>query len=393
VESGHDPRRFAMDLLERLRDLIILAAVPDGAAQVLRNVPHDQLERMVAQQSRFGPGSLSRAADIVNAGITEMTGATSPRLHLELICARLLLPGASGEHGYAARLDRLERRIDAGSAPPAGPALLVTRPVETGVTATEPVDAAEAASPPGPAPEAPTPQATEPADAPEPAAPATLTGGPGDLDLDTLRREWPRVLARIFTVRRVTWTFLSQHAQVVEYDGSRLVLGIATSGLANTFRQGNHAEVVRQALIDALAIDVRVEGRTLKPNESPDLPAPESAVAARDDVPRDDAPPAPPSPPDGGASEGQAPPAPEEEPSPPEDPPDPAAAPDRTEAQPPARPGRPRGRTSARQASAAPPVDPDEVASIDDEDVDSGESGQALIERMLGGQVLDDTVD
>jgi DNA polymerase-3 subunit gamma/tau len=120
IESGQDPRRFAMDLLERLRDLIIVAAVPDGAAQVLRGVPEDQLDRMRGQQSRFGPGTLSRAADIVNAGITEMTGATSPRLQLELICARILLPGASGESGYAARLDRIERHLDAGGGVPAG---------------------------------------------------------------------------------------------------------------------------------------------------------------------------------------------------------------------------------------------------------------------------------
>ena len=117
IESGHDPRRFVEDLLERLRDLIIVAAVPDGAASVLRGVPEDQLERMRGQQSRFGPGALTRAADIVNAGLTEMTGATAPRMQLELICARILLPAASGPSGYAARLDRLERRLDLGGVP------------------------------------------------------------------------------------------------------------------------------------------------------------------------------------------------------------------------------------------------------------------------------------
>ncbi|MEO7236898.1 MAG: DNA polymerase III subunit gamma and tau, partial [Lapillicoccus sp.] len=114
IESGHDPRRFVEDLLERLRDLIIVAAVPEGAASVLRGVPEDQLERMRGQQAHFGPGALSRAADIVNAGLTEMTGATAPRMQLELICARILLPAASGSSGYAARLDRLERRLELG---------------------------------------------------------------------------------------------------------------------------------------------------------------------------------------------------------------------------------------------------------------------------------------
>ena len=121
IESGHDPRRFVEDVLERLRDLIVVAAVPDGASSVLRGVPEDQLERMRQQAAAFGPGALSRAADIVNAGLTEMSGATAPRLQLELICARVLLPGASGESGYAARLDRLERRLEVGGAPAAEP--------------------------------------------------------------------------------------------------------------------------------------------------------------------------------------------------------------------------------------------------------------------------------
>ena len=119
VETGLDPRRFVEDLLERLRDLIVVAAVTDGAGSVLRHVPEDQLERMRRQAAAFGPGALSRAADVVNSGLTEMTGATAPRLQLELIAARILLPGAAGEAGYAARLDRLERRLDVGGVPTA----------------------------------------------------------------------------------------------------------------------------------------------------------------------------------------------------------------------------------------------------------------------------------
>lgn len=112
IEGGNDPRRFVADLLERLRDLVILAAVPDAAEKGLLDAPADVLERMQAQASTFGAAELSRAADLVNAGLTEMRGATSPRLQLELICARVLLPAAYGdERSVMARLDRLERGV------------------------------------------------------------------------------------------------------------------------------------------------------------------------------------------------------------------------------------------------------------------------------------------
>jgi DNA polymerase-3 subunit gamma/tau len=112
IEGGNDPRRFVADLLERLRDLVILAAVPDAVEKGLLDAPADVLERMQAQASTFGAAELSRAADLVNAGLTEMRGATSPRLQLELICARVLLPAAYGDdRSLMARLDRLERGV------------------------------------------------------------------------------------------------------------------------------------------------------------------------------------------------------------------------------------------------------------------------------------------
>ncbi|WP_189952716.1 DNA polymerase III subunit gamma and tau [Streptomyces alanosinicus] len=123
IEGGNDPRRFVADLLERLRDLVILAAVPDAAEKGLFDAPADVLERMQAQASTFGAAELSRAADLVNEGLTEMRGATSPRLQLELICARVLLPAAYGdERSMMARLDRLERGVNfsGGGAPAMG---------------------------------------------------------------------------------------------------------------------------------------------------------------------------------------------------------------------------------------------------------------------------------
>ncbi|WP_095757073.1 DNA polymerase III subunit gamma and tau [Streptomyces xinghaiensis] len=117
IEGGNDPRRFVADLLERLRDLVILAAVPDAADKGLIDAPADVLDRMRAQAERFGAAELSRAADLVNTGLIEMRGATSPRLQLELICARVLLPAAfDDERSFQARLDRLERGALAGGA-------------------------------------------------------------------------------------------------------------------------------------------------------------------------------------------------------------------------------------------------------------------------------------
>lgn len=123
IEGGNDPRRFVADLLERLRDLVILAAVPDAAEKGLIDAPADVVERMQAQAGVFGAAELSRAADIVNDGLTEMRGATAPRLQLELICARVLLPAAYGdERSVMARLDRLERGVNFTGAG-AGPAM------------------------------------------------------------------------------------------------------------------------------------------------------------------------------------------------------------------------------------------------------------------------------
>jgi len=107
VDAGHDPRRFAVDLLERLRDLILLQAVPDAADRGLVEAPGDQLARMQSQIAKLGPASLTRFAEIVHDALGEMRGTTSPRLLLEVMCARMLLPAASADD--AALLQRLER--------------------------------------------------------------------------------------------------------------------------------------------------------------------------------------------------------------------------------------------------------------------------------------------
>jgi DNA polymerase III subunit gamma/tau len=118
MEGGQDPRRFAADLLERFRDLVILSNVPDAGTTGLLDAPPDELERMSAQASRLGLAELTRAADLLHTGLTEMRGATAPRLLLELICARILLPGAyDDEASLLTRLDRLERRFAIAGTP------------------------------------------------------------------------------------------------------------------------------------------------------------------------------------------------------------------------------------------------------------------------------------
>ncbi|WP_231905643.1 DNA polymerase III subunit gamma and tau [Streptomyces davaonensis] len=183
IEGGNDPRRFVADLLERLRDLVILAAVPDAVEKGLLDAPADVLERMQAQAGTFGAAELSRAADLVNEGLTEMRGATSPRLQLELICARVLLPAAYGDQrSVMARLDRLERGVNfsgGGGAPAMG---YVPGPEAAHGTAHQapaavpsgggPAAARAAVRGAGPATPAPQPQPQQPyAPAPQPPAP------------------------------------------------------------------------------------------------------------------------------------------------------------------------------------------------------------------------------
>ncbi len=124
VQTGQDPRRFVEDLLERLRDLIVVGATNEGASAVLRGITADELDHLGRQAHSFGQAELSRSADVVNRALTDMTGATSPRLHLELMVARILVPESDESgRGALARVERLERRVGVSdSSAPAGSA-------------------------------------------------------------------------------------------------------------------------------------------------------------------------------------------------------------------------------------------------------------------------------
>ncbi|WP_066945816.1 DNA polymerase III subunit gamma and tau [Streptomyces lushanensis] len=202
IEGGNDPRRFVADLLERLRDLLILAAVPDAGEKGLIDAPADVVERMTAQASVFGASELSRAADLVNTGLTEMRGATSPRLQLELICARVLLPAAfDDERSVQARLDRLERGAAAAATVQAaafsGPGLGAAAGYVPGPEAHAPVAPPMPAGPgpaAAPAPPPVSPSAPPVAPVPESAAEPQRPGAwPGATAPETGRRPggWP----------------------------------------------------------------------------------------------------------------------------------------------------------------------------------------------------------
>ncbi|MCW2786047.1 MAG: polymerase subunit gamma and tau [Marmoricola sp.] len=262
IETGQDPRRFTEDLLRRLRDLVIVAAVPDAPATGLIDAPTDQAERLVAQAARFGKADLVRAADCVAAGLTEMRGATTPRLLLELICARVLLPGADDSvDGLTARLDRLERRVGMGGVPAPSS---VASPAPAAPAAASPADAGQGSSPAAPprppeplpaAPVAPVELAVEPETVPEPAAPAAA----GGLGLVDARRVWPDLLDKVKEMRRFTWILLSQNAQVIGLDGGILTVGFKNVGARDSFVAGGSEEILRQAAIDVIGADWKVE--------------------------------------------------------------------------------------------------------------------------------------
>jgi DNA polymerase-3 subunit gamma/tau len=481
IESGHDPRRFVEDLLERLRDLLVVAAVPDGGHAVFRAAPADQLERMRGQAARFGRAELSRAADVVNAALTEMTGATSPRLQLELLCARLLLPAADdGERGVRARVDRIERRLEmtspagergaAPSRPPAPDADSAGRsaappPPRAATAVAAPASSAAPPRPTGPespAPESDAPQspapgpvvaepAPTPATAPSPVptapaveVPAVAEVGPGAGGTEAVRRMWPDVMARLSQLKRTTWSLVSHYAQVLDYDGTRLLLQFDSPGRAGSFGKGAHQEFLRQALIDVMGIDCRFDATAQgsgngasgahptppAPAPRPDPAAPRPAPAdhgARAESSQPDAPAGPEparsqparsddarrEPARGPARLRSAEPPSDDIPLPPEPPPDDLPPEDASSSRrrpPPAERPAPSATPPAPSAAAVtrsepavtsivlppgPSVRPaDDVPSHDDPDLEgSNLVGATVVEQLLGGRVIEDRQD
>jgi len=308
IESGHDPRRFTQDLLERLRDLMIVDALEaTNANSILRELPDDQLERMRVQAQNIGQASLSRAADIAAEGLTQMRGATAPRLILELICGRILLPiGDASESGLLARIERLERvesiapqaRILDTQSPSlrSQPQLSQTSSLndpavnkedyvsaataeakrDVSVAETKPKKAggaevvSEASS-----------SASQASEAPQTASPKKVDS----IDVAGLRRLWPDVIENVKKRRRLTWSLLSASAQILGVDEKIITIGIVNAGARDSFIRSESEEILRQAFIEVVGLDRKIEctvDPSIDTNSTPEARAVRTSEAPSD---------------------------------------------------------------------------------------------------------------
>ena len=299
VESGHDPRRFVEDLLQRLRDLLIIAVAGDGARDVLADTPHDQFERMQRQAQNWGPHGLSRAADLTDEALRAMTGATSPRLQLELLVGRILVPspgpaqapvqGTVGMTGGGA-----PREASAPSSSEASSGRFGAREAREALArkkqerAEVSVPAAQApASSAAPAPQgmpawgsgpdwsAQKPVTPEPSSAPAQAArqeaprheavhetaPARAEAPAWGRNADMLRGRWNEVVERLSSISRVTWSMVGGNAQLGAVDGSQVVLLFPVEAMVNAFSRGPRAADVEKAINEVTGLTVSVSAQ------------------------------------------------------------------------------------------------------------------------------------
>lgn len=281
IQTGQDPRRFVEDLLERLRDLIVIHSVGDEAAAVMRGVAPDELDKMTAQAFRFGLAELTHAAATVNTALTEMSGATSPRLLLELMCAKVLVPASDQtEVGSLARLDRLERRVGVESSmPSAAPAQ---------VSAAAPAPVSSAAAP------APVSSAASPAPVSSAAAPTQVSGAapaeaPTALAVSTAKFQaaWNDILNAVQQESRVVWT-VTYTLDVVDFSDGVLTLRFGSNKELDSFKnQAGAPDTLRSAIRKVLGVEVK-----FKPliGDAKPVNAPASATAVRAAAPAAPAP-------------------------------------------------------------------------------------------------------
>ena len=282
IQSGQDPLRFVEDLLEYLRDLIVVLSVGEDARAVLRGTSPAELDKMQLQAAKFGMAELTHAANIIAQGLSEMSGATSPKLHLELMCAKVLVPSADKtEIGSQARIERLERRIGMGAAPAAASAPASTPAGSTAAAAPvadEPIVEVPKKTKPAikpidfPSSAPTTPIATVP-EAAVPAAPAApVAAAPvAAITVVELREAWPDVLSAVNKISKQAW-MVAFTLTVVDFHQDVLTLRFATQRDLDLFKtpQGG-SDAVRRAIFDLLGVQVKFKAQVAE--EAPEAPA------------------------------------------------------------------------------------------------------------------------
>jgi len=238
VESGQDPKRFAQDLLERLRDLIIVGAVDENNSQVLVQIPTDQLDRMRTQAKLIGIANLIRSADLLANGLTQMRGATPPRLILELVCGQMMLPQANDAAVFA-RLEKLERG-----------AINAAPTVEAKAAKSEPVQSIVKAEPKVGVKSVPEVKAESVKVESKP----TNRKPSGVADIATLRRLWPQVIENVKGKRRLTWSLLATSAQIHSVDDESISIGIVNAGARDSFIRSESDVILSDAFEEVAGV-------------------------------------------------------------------------------------------------------------------------------------------
>ncbi len=258
IQSGQDPRQFVEDLLERLRDLILVASVGAEAKSVLRGATDDMIDKMRSQANKFGSAELTHAAAEVNSSLSAMSGATSPKLHLELMVAKVLVPGAnSSEIGSLARIERLERRIGIGEgASPVG------SPAPAATAAPQVAEAKPAAAAPAPAVEA---------------APVVV----GAVTLAQMKAAWPEILKKVETKSMAAW-LVAFGLDVIDFDGEVLTVRFPSQYDLEKFKAAEGApDILRSAIFEEFGVNVKFKPYIQPGAAAPapaETPAPETKV-------------------------------------------------------------------------------------------------------------------
>ena len=243
VESGQDPKRFASDLLDRLRDLIIVGAVDDNNSSLLMQLPVDQLDRIRTQAKLIGVANLIRSADLVANGLTAMRGATPPRLILELICGQMLLP-AGDNSALAARVEKLER-IQGGSPVASTGSVKSEEKIAPAKSEPKKVEAKQAEAKP-----AEVKQVEAKVVEPKP----TNHKPSGSADITALRRMWPQVIENVKGKRRLTWSLLATSAQIISVDDENLTIGIVNQGARDSFIRSESDVILSDAFEEVAGV-------------------------------------------------------------------------------------------------------------------------------------------